>query len=202
MELTQVRTLKTIAVLLLLLAVSQSIYTALFIGAPDVDRRFIWRFEGIVFVLLAVLCVLVAIKSKRHTLSFCAISLGAVLKLLAVGIGLTLFNPFNAAGEMNADLAEVATSIIAFSFFCYNSGNILAGLAAMEIGKSKSEAGSRLMGRTAFVVGALAFASNAAVMMFGFQGFLPSPVAGALGVVTTVLLAICLFSVSQEEETQ
>ena len=49
------------------------------------------------------------------------------------------------------------------------------------------------------VVGSLAFASNVFVMMFGRDGLLPPPVAGATGVIATLLLAICLFGMREEE---
>ena len=53
MEFTQNRTIKIIAILLLLAAISQPIYTALYLGAPEFDRKFLWGLEGLIFVLLA-----------------------------------------------------------------------------------------------------------------------------------------------------
>lgn len=199
MELTQSQTKKIIAVLLLLLAISQPIYTALFVGAPEFDRQFLWRLEAIIFVLLASFSVSASVMAKHHTLGFSAIALGAVLKLLAVGLGLTQFWPFNAAAELNPDLSDVATSILALSFFCYNSGNILLGLAAVDFGKDKVREGGRVVGGATLLVGAIAFVTNTLVMMFGFQGFFPSPVAGGFGVLATLLLAVCLFSAGRED---
>ena len=54
MELTQVKTIKVVAALLLLSAITQPIFTALFLGAPDVAaRQALWALEGLVFVFLA-----------------------------------------------------------------------------------------------------------------------------------------------------
>lgn len=199
MELTQNRTVKSIALLLLLAAISQPIYTALFLGAPEIDRRFMWRFEGIVFVLLAAFSGSALVFAKRYALGFSAIAFSAVFKLLAVGLGLTQFGPFTAAAELNADLSDIVASILALSFFSYNSANILLGLAALVFGIAKFSDGGRVLGSATALVGAIAFVTNTVVMMFGFQGFLPSPVAGGSGVLTTLLLAICLFSFGSKD---
>lgn len=53
MEFTQSRTVRILAILLLLVAISQPIYTALYLGAPDIDRKILWGLEGLLFVLLA-----------------------------------------------------------------------------------------------------------------------------------------------------
>lgn len=193
MELTQSRTVKIIAALLLLLAITQPIYTALFIGAPEFDRQFMWRIEGVIFVLLAAFSTSTLVMARDHALGFSAIAFSAILKLLAVGMGLTQFGPFTRAAELNTDLGDVAASILAFSFFCYNSANILLGLAAVVFGMSKIRGGGRALGGATLLVGAVAFVTNSLVMMFGFQGFFPSPVAGGFGVLATLLLAICLF---------
>lgn len=198
MELTQNRTVKIVAVLLLLLAISQPIYTALYLGAPDFDRRFLWGLEGFLFVLLAAFAGSALVMAKRYTLGFSAIAFSAVLNVVQVGVGLTQFGPFRAAAEANADLGDVASSVVAFSFFGYNAAKILLGLAAVVFGMAKMSEGSKALGGAAVLVGAVAFVANTLVMMFGLQGFLPGPVAGGSGVLATLLLSICLFSVSNE----
>ena len=52
MELSYSRTLKITAILLLLAAITQPIYTALYLGAPEIDRQFLWGIEGLIFVLM------------------------------------------------------------------------------------------------------------------------------------------------------
>ncbi|MEM8919271.1 MAG: thiamine biosynthesis protein ThiC [Pseudomonadota bacterium] len=199
MEFTQSRTVKTIAVLLLLAAISQPVYTALYLGAPEVDRGFLWGLEGLLFVLLAAFAGSALVMAKRYTLGFSAIAFSAVLNVVQVGVGLTQFGPFRAAAETNADLGGVASSVVAFSFFGYNAAKILLGLAAMVFGMARMNEGSKALGGATALVGAVAFVANALVMMFGLQGFLPSPVAGASGVLATFLLALCLFRISNED---
>ena len=192
MEITERSAARIAALLLLLTAITQPIYTALFIGAPEMDRRFLWRLEGLLFILLACFGGAGLVLAKRHALGYSAIAFAAVFKLLAVGLGLTQFFPFNAAAEVNADLNEVATSIVAFSFFSYNSANVLLGLAAIVFGLAKWAERGRAIGAVTTVFGIIALTTNTVVMMFGFQGLLPSPVAGASGVAATVLSAVCL----------
>ncbi len=198
MEFTQSRTVKIVAILLLLVAISQPIYTALYIGAPDINRQFLWGLEGLLFVLLAAFAGSALVMAKRYTLGFSAIAFSAVLNVVQVGVGLTQFGPFRAAAESNADLSDVASSVVAFSFFGYNAAKILLGMAAMVFGMAKMSEGNKILGGATVLVGAVAFVANTLVMMFGLQGFLPSPVAGGSGVLATLLLALCLFSISSE----
>lgn len=199
MELTQARTVNVIGYMLIALAISQPIYTAMFLGAPDIDRLFMWRLEAIIFVLLAAFAMSAAITAKQFALGFSAIALAALLKLFAVGLGLTQFWPFAAAGEANPDLAEVATSIVALSFFSYNAGNILLGLAAVVFGTEKSRMRGGFVARATTIVGALAIIGNALVLVFGFQGAIPSPVGGATGVLASALIGVCLINLGTEE---
>lgn len=199
MEFTQSRTVRILAILLLLVAISQPIYTALYLGAPDIDRKILWGLEGLLFVLLAAFAGSALVMAKRYSLGFSAIAFAAVLNVIQVGVGLTQFGPFGAAAEANADLGGVASSVVAFSFFGYNAAKILLGLAAVVFGMAKMSDGSKALGGITALVGAVAFVSNTLVMMFGLQGFLPSPIAGGSGVAATLLLALCLFSMSRED---
>ncbi|MEL7453339.1 MAG: thiamine biosynthesis protein ThiC [Pseudomonadota bacterium] len=195
MEFTQSRTVKSVAILLLLASISQPIYTALYIGAPEVDRQFLWGLEALLFVLLAAFAGSALAKAESHTLGFSAIAYSAVLNVLQVGIGLTQFGPFREAAQANADLGGVAFSVVAFSFFGYNAAKILLGLAAIVFGMAKMGDGSKILGGITVLAGVVAFVANTLVMMFGLQSFFPSPIAGGSGVVATLLLAFCLFSI-------
>lgn len=199
MELTHNRTVRIVAVLLLLAAISQPIYTALSLGAPDIDRQFLWGLEGLIFVLLATFAGSALVMAKRYTLGYSAIAFGAVLNVVQVGVGLTQFGPFREAAIANAEFGGIASAVVAFSFFGYNAAKILLGLAAIVFGMAKLNAGSKALGGLTALVGAVAFAANTLVMMFGLQGFLPSPIAGGSGVLATLLLAICLFSINHED---
>ncbi|MEL6726181.1 MAG: thiamine biosynthesis protein ThiC [Pseudomonadota bacterium] len=200
MDLSHSQTVKTIAALLLVAAITQPIYTALYLAAPEVDRQFLWGFEALIFVVLAAVAGSALVTAKRYTLGFSAIAFSAVLNVIQVGVGLTQFGPFRAAAELNADLGDVAFSVVAFSFFGYNAAKILLGLAALVFGLAKMGDGGKLLGGLTALVGVVAFIANTLVMMFGLQSFLPSPVAGGSGVVATLLLAICLFSLKDSNE--
>lgn len=198
MELTQSQTTKILAILLLLAAISQPIYTALYQLAPDVERQFLWGLEGLLFVLMAAFAGSALVMAKRYTLGFSAIAFSAVLNVIQVGVGLTQFGPFRAAASANAELGDVAFSVVAFSFFGYNAAKILLGLAAIVFGLAKLGQGSKLLGGATVAIGVVALVANTLVMMFGLKGFVPSPIAGGSGVLATLLLAICMFGVSRE----
>lgn len=198
-EFTQRRTVKIIAGMLLLAAISQPIYTALYLGAPEIDRQLIWGLEGLLFVLLAAFAGSALVMARRYTLGFSAIAFSAVLNVVQVGVGLTQFGPFGEAAEANAEFSGVATSVVAFSFFGYNAAKILLGLAAIVFGMSRMSEGGKVLGSITVLIGAIAFVANTLVLLFGLQGFLPSPVAGGSGVLATLLLAICLFGLRSED---
>ena len=198
MELTQSRTVKIIAILLLLAAISQPIYTALYLGAPEVDRSLIWGVEGLIFVLLAAFAGSALVMAKRYTLGFSAIAFSAALNVIQVGVGVTQFGPFREAAIAVSDLEGVASSVVAFSFFGYNAAKILLGLAAIVFGMAKLKQGGKLLGGLTVLFGAAAFVANSIIVVVSRDGFLPSPVAGGTGVVATLLLALCLFSVADD----
>ena len=198
MELTQSKTVKIVAILLLLAAISQPIYTALYLGAPEIDRQLIWGIEGLIFVVLAAFAGSALVMAKRYTLGFSAIAFSAALNVIQVGVGVTQFGPFREAATANPDLGGIAYSVVAFSFFGYNAAKILLGLAAIVFGMAKMNQGGKLLGGLTVLFGAAAFAANSIIVVISRDSFLPSPVAGGTGVVATLLLAICLFSVADD----
>lgn len=199
MEFTQTRTVKIVAILLLLAAISQPIYTALYRYAPEIDRQFLWGLEGLLFVLLATFAGSALVMAKRYTLGFSAIAFSAILNVIQVGVGLTQFGPVGEAAAANADLAGVRTAVFGLSFFVYNAAKILLGLAAVVFGMGKLNEGGTLLGGATALVGVVAFVTNTIVMMFGLQGFLEPAIAGGSGVLATLLLALCLFSLKSED---
>ncbi|MEM9842489.1 MAG: thiamine biosynthesis protein ThiC, partial [Pseudomonadota bacterium] len=60
--------------------------------------------------------------------------------------------------------------------------------------------GGKGLGSLTALIGVIAMFANTLVMMFGRDGFLPSPIAGASGVLATLLLAICLFSLRKHTD--
>ncbi|MEP3846006.1 MAG: hypothetical protein ABJM43_11770 [Paracoccaceae bacterium] len=200
MELTQAKTIKIVAVLLLLSAITQPIYTALFLGAPDVaSRQVLWGLEGLLFVFLVAFAGSALVMAKRYTLGFSAIAFSAVLNVVQVGVGYTLFKPFGQAAQANAELGAISFSVVVFGFFIYNAAKILLGLAAVVFGVAHSNQGRKALGGLTALVGAVAIVANAIVLMLGIKGVFPSPIAGGSGVAATLLLAICLLSLNQDD---
>ena len=206
MEFTQRRTVKIIAIFLVLAAIIQPIYTFLYIKAPSVDRQFLWGIEALLFVLLAAFAGSALAQAKRYVLGFSAIAYSAVFNVIQVGIGLTQFGPGRQAAQANPDLGSIASAFVSFSFFGYNAAKILLALAAIVFGlallKASAKTLSKPIGGLAVLVGVVAFIANTILMMFGLQGgIIPGALAGGSGVVATLLLALCLFSLNFEDET-
>ena len=201
MEFTQNRTIKILAILLLLAAIIQPIYTLLYQQAPEVDRQILWRLEALIFVLMAAFAGAAMVQDKRYALGFAAIAFSTILNVTQVGIGLLQFGPFRAASQTYEALGPMAFSVVALSFFLYNAAKVLLGLAAIVFGLAKLKQGGTILGGLAVAAGAVALIANALVMMFGIQaGFIPRPLAGGSGVVATLFLAICLFTHSQNDK--
>ena len=201
MEFTQNRTIKILAILLLLAAIIQPIYTLLYQQAPEIDRKILWRLEALIFVLMAAFAGAAMVQDKRYALGFAAIAFSTILNVTQVGIGLLQFGPFRAATQTYEALGPMAFSVVALSFFLYNAAKVLLGLAAIVFGLAKLKQGGTILGGLAVAAGAVALIANALVMMFGTQaGFIPSPLAGGSGVVATLFLAICLFTHSQNDK--
>ena len=203
MELTQNRTVKILALFLLLASISQPIYTALYLHAPTFDRQFLWGLEALLFVLMAAIAGSALVMAKRYTLGFSAIAFSAVFNVIQVGIGLTQFGPVREAVQSNAEIGGVMSAVFAFSFFGYNAAKILLGLATVVFGMAllgtDNKGLKKTLGGAAILIGLLALVTNALVMMFGTQGFVPRSLAGGSGVAATLLLAFCLFSLKYED---
>ena len=110
-----------------------------------------------------------------------------------------MFGPFReAAGGVEA-LAPAASGVVAFSFMVYNAAKVLLALAALVFGMAKLSAGSKALGGLTAAVGVIALVTNAASMAAGRAVFGELPLAGASGVLATVLLAVCLMGVAKED---
>jgi hypothetical protein len=199
MEFTHQRTVTVVAVLLIIAAISQSVYTALYIAELDVPRQLLWGSEGVLFAILAAFAGSAMVKSKGLTLVFSAIAFSAALNVVQVGVGLTLFGPFGkVAGEVPA-LAPVAGAIVDYSFFVYNAAKLLLGLAALVAGLSLMARGGKLLGGAAALVGGLAMIANGGKIIAGGDLIAGVPLAGGTGVLATLLLAVCLLGAKGED---
>jgi hypothetical protein len=199
MEFTQQRTITITAVLLLAAAVTQAIYTALYVTMPEISRAPLWGIEGFLFVMLAAFAGSALAQTKRLHLGWSAIAAAAVLNVVQVGVGLTMFGPFGDAAEAAPSLAPLIGAVVAFSFMVYNAAKVLLALAAIVFGSARMSAGSKVLGGLTALVGVIALVSNALSMALGrgFSGELP--IAGGTGVLATLLLALCLLGVKGED---
>lgn len=199
MEFTFERTVKTVAILLIALVVTQAVYTGLYLAEMNPPRTALWGLEGLLFTILAAFAGAAMVQAGQYIVGWSAIAFSAVLNVVQVGVGLTMFGPFRAAAENVEALAPAAAAVVAFSFFVYNAAKILLGLAALIFGVARMNTGAKLLGGSAATAGVVAMAANTGVMALGRDSFIPSPLAGGSGVIATVLLAVCLWSVLRDE---
>ncbi len=204
MEFTHRRTVQFVASLLILAAITQAVYTGFYIAREsgmdvEVPRQFLWGTEGLIFTVLAAFAGAALVEAKRYTLGFSAIAMSAVLNVVQVGVGLTMFGPFReVAGTVEAT-APAASAVVAFSFMVYNAAKILLGLAAVVFGMAKMNAGGKVIGGLTVAIGVIAAVTNAASMAAGRGVFGELPLAGGSGVLATLLLALCLMSVAKDD---
>ncbi len=199
MEFTFKRTAQIVGILLLAAAVTQAVYTALYVAEMDVPRQLLWGTEGFLFVVMAAFAGAAALQAKHHHLAWAAIAFAAVLNVVQVGVGLTMFGPFGEVAGGNEALAPLIGGVVAFSFMVYNAAKVLLALAAITLGLAKLSAGSKILGGLTALIGAIAFITNALSMGMGrdFSGELP--LAGGSGVLATLLLAIVLLTLPSDE---
>ena len=194
MHLSFARTTQVTGLLLLLAAMTQAVYTGLSASGADVPRQLLWGAEGILFVLTAAFAGSAASQAATLHLAWAAIAAAAVLNVVQVGVGLTMFGPFfEAAGEVEG-LRPAARAVVAFSFMVYNAAKVLLALALIVVGAARLGEGGKLLGGLSLLAGAVALLSNMASMAAGRDVFGDLPLAGASGVVATVLLALCLLT--------
>ena len=199
MEFTVKRTAQITGVLLLAAAISQAIYTALYLSEADVPRQLLWGTEGILFVIMAAFAGSALAQSDRHHLAWAAITAAALLNVVQVGVGLTMVGPFFEASGAVDGMAPAARAVVAFSFMIYNAAKVLLALALLVFGLARLNAGSQLLGGASALVGLIALASNAASMAGGRDVFGDLPLAGGSGVVATALLAVCLLTLPADK---
>lgn len=199
MEFTYSQTVRVTAYLLLALAITQAIYTALYLSELTPPRQLLWGLESLLFTILAAFAGAAMVQTTSLQVGWSAIAVSAVFNLVQVSIGVTMFVPFREAASQLDTLAGAAGGVYALSFMIYYAAKMLLGLAAIIFGMQQTAAGSKVLGRLTLSIGAIAMLSNAVLMSFGRDAFLPSPVAGGSGVIATLLLALCLMSVAGEE---
>ena len=198
MEFDFKRTVQISAYLLLVLAVTQALYTALYVAQLPVPRQLLWGLETVLFTFLAALAGAALVQAKTFHLGWSAIAFSAVLNVVQVSIGLALFGPFREVAAQLETFAPAAESIVAVSFLIYYAAKVLLGFAALVFGMAVLKEGSSGLGRLTVGVAMLAMVANTTLILFSREGFLPSPVAGGSGVLATFFLGVCLLKLNRQ----
>ncbi|WP_338364526.1 thiamine biosynthesis protein ThiC [uncultured Pseudoalteromonas sp.] len=200
MEFTHKRTILISASLLLLLAISQAIFSALYSAQISFSRQFAWGLEALVFTLLVAFAGSAMLQAKNAQLGWSAITFSAVLNIVQVSVGLTLFSTFGKVAGTVEGAQPLIGGVVSLSFMIYYAAKLLLGLAAVVFGLSFIAKGGKAIGGLTALTGVLAMLANAVLITVGRDGFLPSGVAGASGMIATLLLAICLFSLNRKQD--
>ena len=195
MEFTTNRTVQIAAYLLFALTLTQSLYAGLSVAGVSVPRNILWGSEVLLFTFLGVFAGAAMVQSRNYHVGWCAIMLSAAFNVVQVSVGLSMFAPFFAAAGQVEGMAPAAGAVVAFAFMIYYAAKLMLGFAALIFGMAKMNTGSKVLGGLTALVGILAMLSNAILIILGRDSFLPSSVAGSSGVIATLLLAVCLFSV-------
>ncbi len=201
MELSLKHTVSVVAWLLVAAAVTQAVYTGMYAAEMTPPRQLLWGTEGFLFVMLGAFAGAAMAQAKGLHLAWSAILGAAILNVVQVGVGLTMFGPFREVAEAVPEAAPAASGVVAFSFMVYNAAKVLLALALIVVGLARASEGAKALGWISAVVGAFALVTNALSMAMGrdFAGELP--LAGGSGVLATALLAACLFTLSFGDDT-
>ncbi|MBB1443027.1 thiamine biosynthesis protein ThiC [Pseudoalteromonas sp. SG43-3] len=200
MEFTNKRTTLITASLLLVLALTQAVFTALYSAEISFSRQYAWGLEAVVFTLLVAFAGSAMVQAQNAQLGWSAITFSAILNIVQVSIGLTLFSTFGKVAGAVEGAQPLISGVVSLSFMIYYAAKLLLGLAALVFGLSYLAKGGKAIGGLTALAGAVAMLANGILITFGRDGFLPSAVAGASGMIATLLLAICLISLYRKAD--
>lgn len=198
MQLTNTRTIQTISYLLLAIVVVQIIFTGFYVAEIKVSRQLFWGVEGVLFTILTALAGAAMVQAKSYHIGWSAIVFSAVFNVVQVSVGVTMFGPFHQAAGKLGEIGPLAGAVVAFSFMIYYAAKLLLGLSAVIFGMAKMTGDTKWLGGLTALTGVVAMLANGVLIAFGRDAFLPSAVAGASGVLATLLLAFCLMSLARE----
>ncbi|GAA6151592.1 hypothetical protein NBRC116587_10110 [Pseudoteredinibacter isoporae] len=198
MSFTNRRTVEIVAYLLLVLALTQAIFTALYVSEIKLSRQFFWGLEGLLFTILIAFSGAAMVQLKSEQIGWSAITFSAVLNVIQVAVGVTMFGTFNESASQIEELKPALGGVVALSFMIYYAAKLLLGFAALVFGMATLSEGKRMLGGLTALLGGIAILSNAILITFGREGFLPSGVAGTSGMLATLFLAFCLINAARK----
>ena len=184
------------AILLISVVITQLVYIGLSSAGMDINRPVIWTTEAAAFLGIAVFALVPLARESRFTAVWAAISIGGILNVIQVGMGLAMFGPLQGAGE---PMAPAFQAVLSGAFFLYFAGKFLFGFASLAIGVFLLKSGkgtAKPVGALAFLAGLGAAATNLAAMAAGMEALYP---AGAAGTAAALFLAISLLMVGTED---
>ncbi|MEM9315204.1 MAG: thiamine biosynthesis protein ThiC [Pseudomonadota bacterium] len=194
MEPSHENPIRITAAILLATVATQIAYTGLYLADVSPSRQVFWGVEALLFTMLAAFAGAMLARTSTQHLGWSAITISAVFNLVQVSIGATMFVPFRQVAGQVDGLGTAAGAVVALSFMIYYAAKLLLGLAAVAFGLARIMAGARTLGTVSVAVGAVAILSNGILIVFGRDGFLPSPIAGGSGVVATLVLGFLLWA--------
>ena len=200
MEFTNKRTTLITASLLLVLTLTQAVFTALYSAEISFSRQYAWGLEAVVFTLLVAFAGSAMVQAQNAQLGWSAITFSAILNIVQVSIGLTLFSTFGKVAGAVEGAQPLIGGVVSLSFMIYYAAKLLLGLAALVFGLSFIAKGGKVIGGLTALAGGVTMLANGILITFGRDGFLPSAVAGASGMIATLLLAICLISLYRKAD--
>ncbi|MBB6523009.1 thiamine biosynthesis protein ThiC [Pseudoteredinibacter isoporae] len=198
MNFTDKQIIKIVAYLLLVLALTQAAFTALYVSKIELSRQFFWGLEGLLFTVLLAFAGAAMVQLKNEQLGWSAIAFSAVLNVVQVAIGVTMFGTFSESASEVEGLKPALSGVVALSFMIYYAAKLLLGMAALVFGMVTMSDTNKALGGLTALLGGVAMLSNAILILFGRDGFLPSGVAGTSGVLATLFLAFCLISAARK----
>ena len=86
MEFTNKRTMLITASLVLLVAITQIIYTALYVAEVSFSRQVLWGLEALIFTVLVAFAGASMVQAKNCQLGWSAIAFSAAINIIQVSI--------------------------------------------------------------------------------------------------------------------
>ena len=125
MEFTHKRTTLITASLLLVLALTQAVFTALYSAEISFSRQYAWGLEAVVFTLLVAFAGSAMVQAQNAQLGWSAITFSAILNIVQVSIGLTLFSTFGKVAGTVEGAQPLIGGVVSLSFMIYYAAKLL-----------------------------------------------------------------------------